>query len=85
MLVPEPGNKNTPNPPKSHVIFLIFLRQTHLIESLEHPFVPVAEHVQPLHLSLPEHLWRHILSPEDTQGDGRDALESARAFAAKEL
>lgn len=37
-----------------------------LIESLDHPLVPVAEHVQPLHLPLPEHLWRHILSPGDT-------------------
>lgn len=36
--------------------------QPHLIESLDHPLVPVAEHVQPLHLPLPEHLWRHILS-----------------------
>lgn len=37
-----------------------------LIESLDHPLVPVAEHVQPLHLSLPEHFWRHILSSGDT-------------------
>lgn len=38
-----------------------------LIKSLDHPFVPVVEHVQPLHLPLPEHLWRHILSSGDTR------------------
>lgn len=37
-----------------------------LVESLDHPLVPVAEHVQPLHLPLSEHLWRHILSAGDT-------------------
>lgn len=37
-----------------------------LIESLDHPLVPVVEHVKPLHLPLPEHLWRHILSSGDT-------------------
>ena len=36
-----------------------------LIESLDHPLVPVAEHVQPLHLPLPEHRWRQILSSGD--------------------
>lgn len=50
-----------------HVSHEAFIKQTHLIESLDHPFVPVAEHVQPLHLPLPEHLWRHILSAEDVQ------------------
>lgn len=37
-----------------------------LIESLDHPLVPVAEHVKPLHLPLPEDLWRQILRSVDT-------------------
>lgn len=43
-----------------------------LVESFDHPLVPVAEHVQPLHLPLPEDLWRHILSSEDRmEKDGK--------------
>ena len=43
-----------------------------LIESLDHPLVPVAKHVQPLHLPLPEHLWRHILSSGETTEKRQD-------------
>lgn len=41
--------------------------QADLIESFHYPLIPVAEHIQPLHLPLSEHLWRNVLSSRDTR------------------
>lgn len=44
---------------------IAFIFGSDLVESLDHPLIPVAEHVQPLQLPLPEHLWGQILRSGD--------------------
>lgn len=53
-----------------------------LIESLDHPLVPVVQHVQPLHLSLPEHRWRYILSSGYTTGGRKKNYKAQIIFCA---
>lgn len=39
---------------------------TCLIVSLDHPLIPVTEHVDPFQLPVSDHLYRHILSSVNT-------------------
>lgn len=38
------------------------LPETNLLVFFGHPLVPVVEHIQPFSFSLPEHVWRNIIT-----------------------